>query len=146
MTLNPNAPKILLITDDAAEESHTSHILAKYNFTNFLVSIRRLDDALKYFSACNSRAAESAESLPELIILGLRESGRLSLGLVMQSRVGVLGGIPLIVVAESREEEQEIRRVSPLLTASISRPIGFFKLLEAMQKLGMRWVVLKPLG
>jgi hypothetical protein len=63
----------------------------------------------------------------------------------MESRRGPLAAIPLIIVAESHEEEDEIRRLNFPRTASISRPIGFFKLLEAMQKLGMRWIVLRPL-
>jgi hypothetical protein len=92
---DPHKPIILLITDDAAEESHTAHILAKYHFDNFLVKLRKPGDALKYFQACNAPEAEGAEALPELIIQGLRESGRLNLSPIMESRRGA--------VAESRD-------------------------------------------
>ena len=136
-------PIILLITDDAAEESHTSHILAKYHFTNSLVKLRKASEALKYFSDCNA-AAKGADELPELIIMGLRDSGRLNLSIAMESRRGELSRIPLILVADSREEEEEIRKMKFPLMACITRPIGFFKLLEGMQKLGMRWIVLRP--
>jgi hypothetical protein len=135
---------ILLITDDAAEESHTAHILAKYHFDNFLVKLRKPGDAIKYFQACNAPEDKGAEALPELIIQGLRESGRLNLAPIMESRRGAVGTVPLIVVVASPEEEGEISRLNLAITACVSRPIGFFKLLEAMQKLEMRWIVLKP--
>jgi DNA-binding response OmpR family regulator len=137
-------PIILLITDDPAEESHSSHILAKYHFDNFLVKLRRPGDAIKYFLACNTPDHAGAESLPEMIILGLREAGRLHLAPVVESRRGNLIAVPLVVLVESREEEDEVRRLQLPNTACVSRPIGFFKLLEAMQKLEMRWIVLKP--
>ena len=146
MKANQSGPQILLITDDAAEESHTTHILAKYHFTNFLVTLRRAADALKYFMAFNPPERDASDPLPELIILSLRGSGRPNLAMVMESRRGILGDVPVIVVVESREEEDEIRRLGLKLTACVTRPIGFFKLLEAMQKLGMRWLVLRPLS
>ena len=140
----PDKPTILLVTDDAAEESHSAHILAKYHFDNFLVKLRRAGDAIKYFAACNATDRDDPQSQPELIIMGLRESARLNLAPIMESRRGNLLETPLIVIVDSREEEDEIRRLHLPNTASVSRPIGFFKLLEAMQKLEMRWIVLKP--
>ena len=142
--ISADTPTLLLITDDAAEESHSAHILAKYHFANFLVKLRKPGDALKYFAACNARESGDPEPLPELIILSLRESGRINLGPVLESRRGALAAIPLIVVVESPEEEGEVRRLHLPNAVCVSRPIGFFKLLEAMQKLEMRWIVLKP--
>lgn len=143
--MNPSEnPKILLITDDSAEESHTTHILGKYQFTNSLIQLRRSGDAIKYLSAFQASEAGNPETLPELIILGLRGPVQSNLTLLTESRRGPLAGIPLIVALDSREEEGEIRKLGLPLSACISRPIGFFKLLEAMQKLQMRWLVLRP--
>ncbi len=138
------SPKILLVMDDAAEESHTSHILAKYHFTNFLVKVRGASDASRYFRACNAPGADTSESLPELILFGIRGPGGPNLSLALESRRDALCAIPLILIAEGPAEEAEIRRLAFPNTACISRPVGFFKLLEAMQKLGMRWMVLRP--
>ena len=136
-------PIILLVTDDASEESHTSHILGKYHFDNFLVKLRKSDETIKYFLACNA-AGRGAEPLPELIIYSLRNSGKLNLTPVQECRRGALGEIPLIVVVESQSEEEETKRLHLPNTALVSRPVGFFKLLEAMQKMEMRWIVLRP--
>ncbi len=137
-------PIILLITDDPSEESHTSHILGKYHFDNLLVKLRKSDETMKYFRASNAEGNKGPEPLPELIIYGLRNSGKLDLTPVQESRRGALVGIPLIIVVESPSEEEEIKRLQLPNTAFVSRPVGFFKLLEAMQKMEMRWIVLKP--
>jgi DNA-binding response OmpR family regulator len=137
-------PKILLITDDAAEESHTAHILSKYHFTNLLVRIRKADEASRYFLSFTRNPPSDEEEPPELIILGMGGGDGRNRHLAIESRMGRLGGIPLIVVAEGREEEEAIHKLNIPNSSCISRPIGFFKLLEAMQKLRMRWVVLRP--
>ena len=137
-------PSLLLVTDDPSEESHTSHILGKYHFDNFLVKLRKPDETMKYFLACNAAGNRGSEPLPELIIYSLRNSGKLNLPPIQESRRGALGEIPLIVVVESPSEEEEIKRLQLPNTAFVSRPVGFFKLLEAMQKMEMRWIVLRP--
>src|SRR4029079_17563490 len=91
-------PSLLLVTDDPSEESHTSHILGKYHFDNFLVKLRKPDETMKYFLACNAAGNRGSEPLPELIIYSLRNSGKLNLSPVQESRRGALGEIPLIVV------------------------------------------------
>jgi DNA-binding response OmpR family regulator len=139
-----DTPTILLLTDDGAEESHTTHILGKYHFTNRLLKFHNAIEAIKFFSACNQPDRNPPEALPELIILSLRDSGRFNLSIAMESRRDRMGRIPLILVLDSREEEEGIRKLGLVNTAWITRPIGFFKLLEAMQKLNMGWIVLRP--
>jgi DNA-binding response OmpR family regulator len=138
-----NPPKILLVTDDVAEESHTAHILTKYHFTNFLIRLRTAKEALKYFSAFQSSEPNAKEDFPELIILSLRTQSDEYRDLAEKSRQGPLKEVPLIIVTGDRTEEGSIRDLGLQRTFLISRPIGFFKLLEGMQKLGMFWVVLR---
>jgi hypothetical protein len=59
------------------------------------------------------------------------------------SRRGTLVQVPLVVVAGTREEEDQIRSRNFANTYIMGKPLGFFKLLEAMQKLGMFWLVLR---
>jgi DNA-binding response OmpR family regulator len=137
-------PKILLITDDPAEESHTVHILAKYHFTNLLIRVRKSSEATRYFSSFDAAPVAGPENSPELIILNMggEAGGNRTLGI--ESRMGSLKNVPLIIIASNREEEESIRKLNIPNCACFSRPVGFFKLLEAMQKLGMRWIVLRP--
>lgn len=137
-------PKILLVTDDSAEESHTAHILAKYHFTNLLIRVRKSSEASRYFGSFDAATAAGPENSPELIILnmGIEAGGNRALGI--ESRMGPLKNVPLIIIASNREEEESIRKLNMPNCACFCRPVGFFKLLEAMQKLGMRWIVIRP--
>jgi DNA-binding response OmpR family regulator len=132
------------MTDDAVEESHTTHILSKYHFTNHLVRIRSLREASKFFMSFNSSEAGDPDGIPELIILSMGGSAGSNRILAVESRIGSLKEIPLIIVANHREEEDSIRKLNLPNVSCFTKPTGFFKLLESMQKLGMRWIVLRP--
>ncbi|MBW8888201.1 MAG: response regulator transcription factor [Fibrobacteres bacterium] len=143
--MNPSErPEILLITDDAADESNVSHILGKYQFANSLVKLHGPAEALKYLAAREAPGKSLADPGPELILIGVREPGPSRLSWLKEWRRGPLAGVPLIFLVDSTEAEAEFRKLNLPLSICVTRPIGFFKLLEAMQKLRMRWVVLKP--
>ncbi len=135
--------KILLVTNDASEESHTVHILSKYHFANLVIRLQTAKEASKYFAAFQSSEPNSEEDFPEMIILSFGMGVTESHNLVLQSREGSLKHIPLIVVAGNREEEEAFRKLDLPRTFCITKPIGFFKILEAMQKLGMYWIALR---
>ncbi len=137
-------PKILLITDDSADESNVSHILGKYQFANSLVKLHGSAEAREYLAAAREPKKGSADPWPELILIGARDMGPSVAALLKECRHGSLADIPLIFLVDSPEAEMGFRNLNLPLSICVSRPIGFFKLLEAMQKLQMRWMVLKP--
>ena len=133
-------PDILLVMEDG-EESHAVYVLGKYHFANTLKKIRRKDEAKRYFTQLNTGADRGEGRLPELIIVSL--TGADLAEVIGAARRGALAQIPMVVVAGNREEEEKIRAMSFAKTYVIGRPLGFFKLLEAMQKLEMFWLVLR---
>jgi len=135
-------PEILLALDDDGDEAQAIHILTKYHFANSITSLRSAREALNYFTEAGAGIRDPA-SLPELIILSIGETGVARMGLAIEARKNSLATVPLIVLAETLQIEQEFRGLNLPRTYMISKPIGFFKLLEAMQKLGMYWTILK---
>lgn len=133
-------PDILLVMEDG-EESHAVHVLGKYHFANSLKKIRRCDEAKRYFTQLNLGADRGDGKLPELIIVS--QTGADLAEVLGAARRGALAQVPLVVVAGNREEEEQVRARSHANTYVIGKPLGFFKLLEAMQKLGMFWLVLR---
>jgi DNA-binding response OmpR family regulator len=131
-------PSIALVTDDDADEGHALHVLAKYHFSNSLRKVRQAGDALRHFDAWSGAPYRE---IPELIILSFGHPAQLEMALA--SRRGNLEQVPLVVLAETREAEDAVRALSLPRTYCMGKPLGFFKLLEAMQKLGMYWMVLK---
>lgn len=134
---SPANPEILLVMGDG-EEGHTVHVLTKYHFANSVKKIRRCEEAKRYFTQLN---AGIDGKLPELMIVSM--SGPDLAEVLGAARRGVLAQVPLVVVAGMREEEEQVRARSFPNTYVIGKPLGFFKLLEALQKMGMFWVVLR---
>lgn len=133
-------PDILLVMEDG-EEGHITHVLSKYHFANSLKKIRRCDEAKRYFTQVNAGIDRGEGKLPELLIVSM--SGADLAEVLGASRRGAMSQVPLVVVAGLREEEEQIRARAYPDTYVMGRPLGFFKLLEAMQKLGMYWIVLR---
>jgi hypothetical protein len=136
----PISPTILLIMEDG-EEANAIHILGKYHFANSVRKIRRADEAKAYFAQLNTGVNRGDGKLPELIIVSMAP-GNLT-AILGASRQGIAAQVPMVIMAGSREEEEAIRSKIPANTYVLGKPLGFFKLLEAMQKLGMFWMVLR---
>lgn len=133
-------PEILLVMEDG-EEAHAVHVLGKYRFANSVRKIRRCDEARRYFTQLNTAADRGDGLLPELIIVS--QTGADLAEVLGAARRGALAQVPLVVVAGTRDEEDRVRAQNHTNTFVIGKPLGFFKLLEALQKLGTYWVVLR---
>lgn len=139
--MSPSLPPDILLVMEDGEESHAVHVLGKYHFANSLKKIRRCDDAKRYFTQLNLAADRGEGKLPELIIVS--QSGADLAEVLGAARRGALAQVPLVVVAGTRDEEEAIRARGHVNTYVMGKPLGFFKLLEALQKLGMFWIVLR---
>ena len=124
--------------DDDGDEGHARHVLAKYHFSNSLMTVRQAKEALRLFEAWKDAAAWE---IPEMIIMSLRHPAQLEAALA--SRKGSMEQVPLVILSGTREAEDAVRSLSLSRTYCMGKPLGFFKLLEAMQKLGMYWMVLR---
>lgn len=135
-------PKILLVMDDDMDEGHVLHILTKYHFSNSVVRMKRIREAIKFFSDANGSEGAQGIRKPELVILSQNESVLQPIVPAIEALKKEMGQTPLICLAASREQEDGVRALSLPRTYCMGKPLGFFKLLEAMQKLGMFWLVL----
>ena len=133
-------PVILLVMDDESEHSHAVHILAKYHFSNSLIRLRRALDLARYFSDVDT-SGNSSKLAPELVIFSPSETPVDQFCASVEFARSQIKETPLIVVAPSIDAEKMLAGFRLPLTYVIGRPMGFFKLLEAMQKLGMYWTV-----
>ena len=46
-------PEILLVMDDDTDEGQIVHVMTKYHFSNSITRMKRVRDAIKYFSESN---------------------------------------------------------------------------------------------
>lgn len=133
-------PQILLVMDDDVDHSQAMHILTKYRFANSVLRLRRPLDLSRYLEDPGGPADGRRES-PEMIIFS---AGDADIGQFCSSAAFVrtlTREVPLIVVAHSVEAERALAGFKLAMTYVLGKPLGFFKLLEAMQKLGLYWTV-----
>jgi CheY-like chemotaxis protein len=128
-----DAPGILLIEPDA--DGLTERVLRKYRIANRLERAADGDRALALLRA-------GFADRVQLLLMDYASPGMPALEIVVRVRaLPGLDRLPIIVACASPEEEREVRAWSLRRTACMSKPAGFFKLLECIQKLEMHWWV-----
>lgn len=133
--------KILLLLDNETDEATAMHILNKYNFANRVETLRNFSKARAY--AASFSGSRDPGEIPEMILLFHSSSPQRQMDLARKARENPeLRNIPLVVVVDSPETEKEYRAANLPRTHCVRQPLGFFKLLEALQKLEMRWLIL----
>jgi CheY-like chemotaxis protein len=126
-------PGILLV--EGENEGLIERVLRKYRIDNRL---ERAPDRERALSLLRSGFADRVQ----LLILDYAVGGDQSRETA--SRIRALPGLaqlPVILACASPEEEALVRAWKAGRMVSMSKPAGFFKLLECMQKLEMHWNV-----
>ena len=128
-------PGILHIEADYDDATQMSRILRKYRIANHVETVADGEEALRLL-----RAGFAARA--ELVLLGSSLPGMPAMEAVI--RIRSLPGmelVPIIVCCGAPEEEQQVKQWGMKRVCSMSKPAGFFKLLECIQKLEMHWQV-----
>lgn len=136
-------PTILLADEDAGDEALALRVLTKYHIWNEVAVVRNGTDAWEYLSATGKYVGREPGKIPQVVLLGSNLSRIGAVELVRRMRaLPATRRIPVVLLASSKEEEDALRAQGLEHTMPISKPLGFFKLLEALQKLGVYWLVL----
>ncbi|HKP94185.1 MAG TPA: response regulator [Fibrobacteria bacterium] len=128
-------PGILLIEDEYDDATLMLRVLRKYRIANHVETVKDGEEALKLL-----RHGFSAHA--ELILLDFSQPAMPVMDVVIRLRsLPGLDQVPIIVCCATAEEENQVRRWGMRRVAHMSKPAGFFKLLECIQKLEMHWQV-----
>lgn len=131
----PTQPGILLIADDYDEATQAERVLRKYRISNRVERARDCDEAMKLL-----KAGFSADL--QLALLDHSAPGMPALEAIVRMRgLPGLEEMPVIVFCGNPEEERAVKGWNMKRVAGMSKPVGFFKLLECIQRLEMHWFV-----
>jgi hypothetical protein len=139
-------PPVLLIADTASDEDQAIHILDKYHISNEVESRKTAESAIQSVRALQAKDKEFRFSM---LLFSSSQDTQVALRKVADLRLEPsLKESPLVFLADSKEAEQEFRERKLDNAFCVIKPLGFFKLLEALQKLGVYWIVYprKPEG
>jgi hypothetical protein len=132
-------PPVLLVADNASDEGQVIHILDKYHISNEVESRKTAESALQLVRMLQAKDKEFRFSMLLFsssldVQVALRKASELR-------QEPSLKESPLVYLADSREAEEEFRGRKLDNAFCVIKPLGFFKLLEALQKLGVYWIV-----
>lgn len=117
------------------DEAQTMRVLSKYHIWNDVVCVRSGAEALRYLQG-------SGAQVPEVVLMAAALPDMSGTSLVQEMRKSPsLAEVPVVMLANTKQEEEVLRGENLPGSYAITKPVGFFKILEALQKIGVYWVV-----
>jgi two-component system response regulator len=134
---------ILLVEDNPDDEALTLRALKKNNILNHVVVAHDGVEALDYLFAEGSHAGRDQSVTPEVILLDLKLPKVDGLEVLRQVRADARTRLlPIVVLTSSKEERDMIESYSLGCNSYIRKPVDFVQFGEAVQQLGLYWLVL----
>jgi len=134
---------ILLVEDNPDDEALTLRALEKNNIMNKVVVAHDGVEALDYLFGEGGYAGRDSGVMPEVILLDLKLP-RID-GLEVLRRIRANGRtklLPVVILTSSKEERDMIEGYSRGANSYIRKPVDFVQFGEAVQQLGLYWLVL----
>lgn len=145
---------ILLVEDNPDDEALTLRAIKKNNILNDVVVARDGAEALDYLFGTGSYADRDTRVMPELILLDLKLPKIDGLEVLRRMRASKATSLlPVVILTSSKEERDRIRGYTLGCNSYVQKPVDFVQFTEAVQQLGLYWLVLneappsfEPLG
>ncbi len=134
---------ILLVEDNPDDEALTLRALKKNNILNEVVVAHDGVEALDYLFANGSHSSREGNVMPEVILLDLKLPKVDGLEVLRRVRADERTRLlPIVVLTSSKEERDMIESYSLGANSYIRKPVDFVQFGEAVQQLGLYWLVL----
>lgn len=134
---------ILLVEDNPSDVGLTRRALEKSRISNDLVVVEDGQEALDYLFGRNLPAGQSANELPALILLDLKLPKVDGLEVLRQIRADErTHRQPVVILTTSSEEDDVAQSYDMGANSFIRKPVDFNQFAEAVQHLGLYWLVL----
>lgn len=140
-----NGP-ILLVEDNPDDELLTLRALRKSNIANEVVTAHDGVEALDYLFGIGTYTGRDAQENPALVLLDLKLPKVDGLDVLRRLRADERTALLPVVILTSSDEEQDIVKSYRLGANSyIRKPVDFNQFVEAVQQLGLYWLLLNKL-
>jgi len=135
--INDSQIEILLIEDNHDDAELTIRALKKRNLANNLLHIDDGEKALDYLFN------EGKNSYPKLILLDLKMPKVDGIQILKKLKADKERKvIPVVILTSSKEERDIVESYNLGVNAYIVKPVQFDKFLEAVDQLGLFWLLL----
>ena len=139
----PNQTEILLVEDSQDDLDMTLRALRKANMANHIEIARDGAEALDFIFCEGAHAARKIENIPKLIMLDLKlpkiDGMEVLRRIKGDPRTKM---IPVVMLTSSKEQKDVIESYGLGTNSYIVKPVDFESFAEAVQRLGMYWLLL----
>lgn len=134
---------ILLVEDNPSDIGLTQRAFAKSNIANELVVAEDGQEALDYLFGGGQFAGRDVNDLPALILLDLKLPRVAGVDVLRQIRADErTSRVPVVILTTSKEEQDIAQSYDLRANSYIRKPVDFVKFVEAIQHMGLYWLVL----
>ena len=134
---------ILLVEDNPDDVELTLRAFKKSKVANEIVVAKDGAEALEYLFCTGSFAGRNVNEIPAVILLDLKLPKVSGLEVLQQIRSNsVTKLLPVVILTSSKEEQDVLTGYKLGANSYIRKPVDFDKFYEAVQRLGMYWLVL----
>lgn len=138
-----NNKQILLVEDNPDDVKLTLRALERSRIANDVVVVQDGIEAIEYLSGTGKFAGRNSDVLPQVVLLDLkmpRMDGLEFLQLIRAEEKTRL--LPVVVLTTSSEDRDRIESYKLGANSYVRKPVDFNQFAEAVQNLGLYWLVL----
>jgi len=137
---------ILLVEDNLDDVELTLHALKKNNIRNEVVAVNDGAAALDFLFGTGNYTNRDRSIMPTIILLDLQLPKIGGLEVLRQIRANIqTKHIPVVILTSSKEEQDIVQGYSLGANSYVRKPVDFNKFTEAVNQLGLYWLLLNEL-
>ncbi|MBC7877816.1 MAG: response regulator [Anaerolineales bacterium] len=134
---------ILLVEDNPSDIGLTQRALAKSHIANEMIVVEDGQEALDYLFGGGKYTGRDLNELPALILLDLKLPRVGGLDVLRQIRADErTSRLPVVILTTSQEEPDIAQGYDLRANSYVRKPVDFTKFVEAIQHLGLYWLVM----
>ena len=134
---------ILLVEDNLSDIGLTKRALVKGHVANELVVAEDGQEALDYLFGAGVYAGRDVKQLPAVVLLDLKLPKVDGLEVLRRIRSESLTRrLPVVILTSSKEEQDMAASYDLGVNSYIRKPVDFEQFVQAIQILGLYWLVL----
>jgi CheY-like chemotaxis protein len=134
---------ILLVEDNPSDIELTKRALEKARIMNELIVAEDGDEALDYLFGTGIYSGRDPRQLPAIVLLDIKLPGTDGIEVLRRVRQSPITHRQPVVILTSSKEEQDVAVSYDLgVNSYIRKPVDFNQFAEAIQHLGLYWLVL----
>jgi two-component system, response regulator len=134
---------ILLVEDNPSDIGLTQRAFAKSNIANELVVVEDGQEALDYLFGGGQYIGRDLNELPALVLLDLKLPRVAGVDVLRQIRADErTSRLPVVILTTSKEEQDIAQSYDLRANSYIRKPVDFTKFVEAIQHMGLYWLVM----